>query len=257
MAEERLILSNYKAPLKAIPEDQGFGYFGALRTSEKGTYVQCHMCGNLFQNLGNHIGQKHGISPREYKAKFQLALSTSLTSEVEREKRKNMGLNNWKKAPLSFRKKFMSLGRAGKKGFQLNRGKVTLETRNKRGNCPEQLIEMIRAITNRIGHRPTILEFKEETKLLGSGGMIDTVYTTFGSWARAVELAGYDRPISRGKPRKFNRYELIEFLKEFHKRENKIPTNSDCGRGFLPDENQYYRYFGGIKNAREIAGITT
>src|SRR5687768_7586670 len=46
------------------------GRIGVL--ADDGERAQCHLCGDFFGNLGGHVSQVHGVSPEEYKERFEL-----------------------------------------------------------------------------------------------------------------------------------------------------------------------------------------
>jgi ribosome-binding protein aMBF1 (putative translation factor) len=52
------------------------GTLGVL--ADDGERAQCHICGEFFGNLGGHVSQVHGVSPDEYKERFELKASTGL-----------------------------------------------------------------------------------------------------------------------------------------------------------------------------------
>jgi ribosome-binding protein aMBF1 (putative translation factor) len=52
------------------------GQLGVL--ADDGERAQCHICGDYFGNLGGHVSQVHGVSPDEYKERFELKASTGL-----------------------------------------------------------------------------------------------------------------------------------------------------------------------------------
>lgn len=252
-----LIFYNYKEPLKKI--ENGYGYYGALLSNEDGTKVQCHICGGLYEELQAHVRQFHDWKIRDYKEKFQLAYSTSLISEAIREKRK-MQTILWLNNLSSEEKKLLQKKRIeGMKKFLKERSErkqplLTLETKNKRGTCPDQLLDKIRKCAEAIGHSPSKREFID---FYQSQKYIHIIYRTFGSWDKARKIAGYERPHSVGKRRKFNytKEEVIDLMKLFYQENNKPPTETDCRRGLLPDSHVIRRLFGSLPQARLEAGI--
>ena len=54
----------------------------------------CKICGKAFDNLGNHIYPNHGITVREYKIKFDLPISMSLSSKERFKKLSARPLNS-------------------------------------------------------------------------------------------------------------------------------------------------------------------
>lgn len=263
MRKPKLILSNYKAPLIKIPEGKGFGYYGALSTTEKGELVECHICGSLVTNIGKHSYHRHKVSPPQYKERFQLARTTSLLSEQERAKRKQIALNIWKRYSPEQRARYKAAlvkAREESGGGSGHRHKVRLETKNKRGNCPDQILERIKALGQRLGRRPTREEFNADTKETSQGGLYFALRRTYGSWNNAIKKAGWEVYSAKGRlrpdrVRKFTDEQLLELLREFYKREKRSPTKGDCRRGFIPNESHYNKYLGGLPKARQMAGI--
>lgn len=96
-SDQNLLYENYKEPLKQIEKGKGYGYYGTLALTEDGEYVQCHICGNLFPNVGMHL-RKHKIAARDYKEKYGLALETGLVSEPERRRLQELVVS---KSPIS------------------------------------------------------------------------------------------------------------------------------------------------------------
>lgn len=258
-----LTLMNYKEPLKTI--EGGFGYHGCLLSTQDGTKVQCAICGGLYSELSKHLTAKHKMTSREYKEKFGLAYQTSLISEDIREKRKQVTLR-WikemeKKHGMSWRE---ILIKNSKKGNE-NRGKgrfqpkIQLETKNKRGTCPDQLLDRVKKMAEELGHTPSKKEFIDAT---GTQRYVHLIYTTFGSWTKALEMLGMQPKDNKGNKseRGLGRNEytdeyLLEMLDTFYKTNNKIPTETDCRRGLLPASDVFRRHFGSLPKARELAGI--
>ena len=89
-----LVLVNYKEPL--IEVEKGFGYLGALRMTQDGTLMECHVCGQLYKDVGRHVNNAHNITATQYREKFQLARTTALVSEAEREERKRRAMKYFK-----------------------------------------------------------------------------------------------------------------------------------------------------------------
>jgi ribosome-binding protein aMBF1 (putative translation factor) len=56
--------------------------------ADDGERAQCHICGDFFGNLGGHVTQVHGVSPEEYKERFELKASTGLHGPALKELRR-------------------------------------------------------------------------------------------------------------------------------------------------------------------------
>lgn len=257
-----LTFYNYKEPLKKVVG--GFGYEGVLLSTIDGKEVQCHICGELFSNVAKHTISVHkDITPtaHAYKEKFKLAFETALISEVERERRKEEGFRFWASMTPEQRRRHVELiNRKAAAWLKKNpdyhkQPKIQLETKNKRGTCPDQLLEKIRVVAKKLGKTPSKTEFINH---YDSQRFLHLIYATFGSWLKAVELAGLSkrpRVEHMGDKNRYSDDELLEFLTLFHQENGKIPSYTDARRKLLPDAAIYERRFGSFAKARELAGI--
>lgn len=259
--ENSLTVTHYKEPLLAVPKGKGFGYLGALSISLDRDKMQCHICGKLFRDVGFHTTQKHNISRDEYKEKYQIARSTSLISETLREEKKNRTLLY--RASLS-KNDAQDLVRKMKEGSDLwhknnpsQPFEIRLETKNKRGTCPDQLIAKIQEVANELKKTPSKREF---ITACGTQRFVHLIYSTFGSYNAAIERAGlvanqkWTTPVGFSKPR-YSDDELLDYLSLVYREEGRIPTETDARRGLIPNTDIYRRRFGSMAKARELAGI--
>ena len=138
-----------------------------------------------------------------------------------------------------------------------NQPLLTLETKNKRGTCPDQLIDKIEKCAEVLGHQPSKREFIDFYK---SQRYLHIIYKTFGSWQNAVKIAGFKDKLStqsKGRGKKiYSKEEVIDLFKLFYQENNKPPTETDCRRGLIPDSQVIRRLFGSMSQARLEAGIT-
>lgn len=136
------------------------------------------------------------------------------------------------------------------------RGKDSLELKNLRGTCPDQLLDKIKKCSEAIGRTPSVKDFVEWS---GSRRHFDLIQKTFGTWVKAKKMVGMKeskRGIKKGVVKsKYSDEELLEYLQMFKTKTGNIPTTTDCERGLLPNQSIYFRRFGGIAKARELAGI--
>lgn len=244
---------NYKLPLK--PVEDGHGFLGTLAQTEDGALVQCHICGAVVENLGHHAWVKHEMKAREYRVKFQLGLRTPLCSDTWSEKYKTIKAEQWANMTDEEREsRKQSMIEAQKKARRVGQP-VSLENLNKKGMCPDQLIEKIQQCAESLGHSPSFKEFEAEYK----GKYVGAIMRTFGSWNGAKHIAQLE-PLKSGSKVPHNRSpytdeQLLEFLRSFKKEKGYTPTHSDWRKGFLPSYHVYKHRFGGIQKAREMAGI--
>lgn len=264
---DTLTIRHYKEPLRALKKEDGYGYMGALSVTLDGTKVQCHICGVLRSDVGRHVSNNHGITARQYKDKFQLSPKTALLSEAERERRKNLQIKWWNSLSVVEKKEFRFKARKGwlawkKANPEVSkniRWKESLEKKNLKGTCPDQLLQKIRDCEKELGRTPSRLEFITFCK---SQRFIHLIQTTFGSWTNALKMLGLT-PKSKGGGNsgghnKYVRYSdemLLGSLLMFYESTGKIPTESDAKRRLIPNGDVYRYRFGGIPNARKLAGI--
>ena len=244
---------NYKEPL--TPVEEGFGYMGTLAQSEDRNHVQCHVCGRMFENLGQHVWQAHNIKSKEYRAKFKLGFRTPLCSDKFSEKYRAMKTHLWETMSEEKKEKRRQQMREAREKTIRVGNPNTLEKLNRVGMCPDQLIDHIQKLAQKLDTSPTFEQFKTEY----NGKYVGAIIRTFGSWNGAKRMANLKVCKSGAKiPHNKSSYtneELLEFLKSAYKEKNKIPTHSDWRKGFLPSYNLYRHRFGGIQKARKAAGL--
>lgn len=238
-------LSNYKLPLKKVKK--GHGYLGTVAFSDDGSKIQCHVCGGMFPQLAFHL-KEHKLTADAYRAKFDLAKGTSLISETIRAAFVENGIRRWNSMTPKEKEAFKE-SKPNTQGFKGN----TLETKNKRGHCPDQLLQKITDLKDALGRTPSLREFRKEMNLKKNGGVVAMVFATFGSWNNALKLAKLK--INAPTPQRYDDKILLESLSVFYKVHKKIPTKSDAARGLIPDINAYRKHFGGIVRARTLAGL--
>lgn len=246
---EFLTLQHYKEPLTKVKS--GYGYYGCLLSTLDGSKIQCHICGKLFQSLVFHLPSAHDINTKDYRERFGLARLTALVSENMRKEMKQKSLN-WisimeKKHGKNWRLQLQEKGRRGAKLRPRLQPKEALETKNKKGTCPDQLLHKIKETEKEIGHVPSKEEF---IKYCGSQRYVHLIYKTFGSWSNALRKLGFTP-----QTQSYDDSQLLEFLKIFYETNNKIPTHTDSKRGLIPPSSTYKNHFGSLVIAREMAGI--
>ncbi len=256
--EETLTLKHYKLPLLPIPTGLGFGYYGALSVTTDGDKVQCHLCGKLYESLALHIYGHHNMRVAEYREKFNLSRSTALVSEKERERLKEATLT-WLKSLSKEQKRKMQekatrAVRAWKKENPNRAWRIRLETKNKRGTCPDQLLAKITEIKEKLGYVPSLKEFVKEC---GTERYKHLIFTTFGSWANALSMLKYEQKENTSQMPKYTDEELLEYLVNFAKTNGRVPTCSDSKRDFLPSKDTYRVRFGSFERAKELAGLSS
>ncbi len=259
--ENSLILKHYKEPLLEIPIKEGYGYYGAIQITLDGEKMQCHVCGKLFSNVSTHVRQAHKLSTKDYRDKFRLAKKTALISEAERARMKQNSILFFNSLSEDERRAIKQKAKEGRrKYFESKRyenriqPKESLETKNKKGTCPDQLIAKIHEVAKSIGRTPTLAEFIHET---GGQRYKHLIFAMFGSWLKALEFAKLNpkEKEENGGYKNYDNDELLELLSLYARENMTLPTATDCKRGFLPDYSLYTRHFGSFEQARRLAGV--
>ena len=245
---------NYKEPLTKV--EDGHGYYGTLSQTKNGELVQCHICSELVENLGTHVWVKHNVRAVEYREKFKLGKRTPLCSDKFGEKLKHMAVIRYNRLTETEKaERRQKMIEAQKKAVRVG-NPTSLQIQNKRGMCPDQLIEKIQLLADKLGESPTHKQFIREY----NGKYVGAINRTFGSWNAAKHMAGF-APRQSGSKVPHNRApytneQLLEFLRSAYKEKGSAPTYSDWRKGFLPSYYLYKHRFGGISKARKAAGIT-
>lgn len=230
---------NYKEPL--VPVKDGYGFEGVLLFDEWSEKVQCHICGKWKTGLGSHVAS-HGITAKEYKDQFGLRQGTALVGEVTRERLVKNGVAN--RRYLTKEANARGIRRANAAARVSQRvGRTPLETKNKMGICPAQILDAIQQ--NPEWHRDTAPQ-----------SLASAAIRTFGSWSKARAEAGLV-PRNVNWREQFDREVAVQGLRVFFDQHHRAPKRSDMRRGMLPYTTaQYERGFGTWNQAMLAAGIT-
>lgn len=248
-SEDDVIFYGYKAPL--TPFKGGHGFVGVLRYSKDKEMAQCHFCGRLFRNVGSHAFFTHGMKAIEYKEKTGLAMGTALVGERTREKLIAShdtvpSFSQIGKTKEEVREKMRTMGEKAR--GRRTRPKWSLERRNLNGNCPEQLIDRIKRLQKKLGKRPSAKQYAKEY------GSYQSVMTVYGKWNKALEVAGMATYTTEKGLRSDRKY-LLAQLKQFYDKHGRTARTSDMKRGLLPNHQIYWKVFGSLNNARQLAGV--
>lgn len=223
-------LYNYKEPFMLFK--QGYGYEGVLLMDGKTDKIQCHFCGDWFNYLPKHLLKEHNMLAHQYKTLVGLNKTTALISESARQNLIAVGLESRMKNLVKKEKGVHKVSEETKKKISAVLSKITRETQNNKGTCPEQLLDRIKLLAKQLGHVPTIREVTN----------VDTIKARFGSFNRALKLAGLT-PRKPGENRVHrvnkntdaeNRKKVIADLRSFKDTHGRYPSMSDVRRGFLP-----------------------
>lgn len=168
------------------PVKKGFGYMGVVaEDSEDGT-LQCHVCGNWYEQLPTHYTKKHGLTGEEYKQKFGLLSSTALKSKrirliqsatitkLQKQGRMNVGNRRNKNG-----KKY-GFTKANKEAANRKGWKKPLEAQNRYGVCDLQIMTKIISLGKKLGKTPTLTDIKDAY----GGGIISIMHSRYGSYIK-------------------------------------------------------------------------
>ena len=236
------VMRNYKEPLREVT--QGYGYYGTIAYDESQQYTQCHLCGNFYKTLGVHIRKEHDKSPQQYKDELGLPRTLSLLAP----KSGNKNYEQWQNMSDDERKKSIERMKAARDNRTMpnNWRKKSLYQKNVEGRCPDQILDKILTLSEKLGKTPTRRDFQKEY----GTGMANAVYLEFGTWNEAVKNLNLS-PNPKSPQRVYDRETLLMRLFDFRERNGREPMSSDCDRGMLPDRHIYAKYFGSFSKAKE------
>ena len=239
-------LYQYKEPFMKNPEPF-HGFQGVLLHDSQDDVVQCSECGEWLTAIGGAHLKKRGLDARRYKKKFGLKQSTALINETLRAYRIGVGMKGSLNAegvkPSHF-----------KKGEDVRRIKrdygIPMESRNEYGTCPEQILDKLRKLHDKLGRQPSYNEFNKTIP-----GIREAVKLTFGSWGNACRVLGWkvQKPGYSFGQFVWDKNKLLDILKIFKEKNDREPMYSDMKRGLIPGRSVFRTHFGGFKIAKEIA----
>ena len=154
----RINIQKWEPPFQ--PVKKGFGFIGIVAEddSEEGK-LQCHECGQWYEQLPTHYSVKHGMTGEQYKAKFGLFKHTALKSKRIRliqsaviqklQKEKKMGIgNNLGSSPMVKGNKYAG-NQKGKKH--------PVESQNSYGRCDLQIMTKIIELSKKLKKTPSLI----------------------------------------------------------------------------------------------------
>lgn len=244
------VIYNYKEPLTKVTS--GFGYFGCLSGTQEQDKLQCHICGELFKDLGMHVVYKHQVERHDYKERFGLARLTKLISPTYKDEKREAFLKAFdekKRQKMSKKGHDKALQTPSKGGV-----KISLETMNKRGSCPDQIIAKILETEKKLGHVPSLVEFQREDFGQRYWALIKRTFKTWNNVLKVARLKKIHSP-SRFVTHRYHPEELLEYISIFKQEEGRIPRYSDFSNGMLPAYTTYKSHFGTLEKARQLAHI--
>jgi hypothetical protein len=231
-------------PMTKAPD--GHGYMGAIMYNQEEGTIQCHVCGQFFLDLTKHLAS-HKIDPSDYKKKYGLSPTNKLLSPKTRELKIWNQIERFNNMTPEERQNIVEgmKNKPSMKGKRYNQADnpMSVEQRNLRDTCPQQLIEKLNETAKKLGRAPTRREITFEKALR----------VVFGSYNKALEEAGLTtNPNHHGFHTKES---LIQMLKQFVSEHGRIPTTADTRTGELPRDQIFAEHFGSWALAKQAANL--
>lgn len=210
-------LYNYKEPFMKFR--QGFGFMGVLVFDGETDKIQCHYCGEWFENLSHHLHREHNMKASEYKEAVGLLQSTALLNEEQREKLIQAKIDNPTKN-FNFSRKGVPISEETKKKISEGLKKNPIEKQNRWGTCPLQLIDRLKKLHDKLGRTPRMCEI----------GFIEAIENVYGGMKQACAIAGipYRKPSETVTKRiKYTKEEAIKWIRNFYIDTARLPISKD------------------------------
>jgi hypothetical protein len=168
-------------PFKKLVD--GHGYPGVILERATDGRLQCHICGDWYEDLARHVQWQHRMKSAEYKNKFELRLKDVLLSRQIRKKLKEAATtpqniercrNNNKLcvARIKANKTKQTIVRAAAS----LKSKNTLAALNERGLCPDQVNYRFDIVAQEVGKTPTERDLRNF-----DGPLYDRIRFKFGT----------------------------------------------------------------------------
>ena len=229
------------------------GYQGVVLYNEEKDKVQCAICGEWFEQLGQHVNS-HKMKADEYRRTFGLGskvalctptVSKKLSDNVSPEMKefiKKRGAEILKAMPEE--KKVLNRKRI------LQYRREAIGFKNLTGLCRAQIEARLLVIRD-IVKKGTIEELTmgEIRKYdISLAAHFQNKYKTVDEIVKKVGL-------TPGTRDKYTEVELISQLRSWVFNNKRIPTAKDLSTAHLPKWETYRRYFGSWRRAKEMAGL--
>lgn len=246
----------YKAVEPFMEVKRGFGYQGVLMHDDIEDKIQCHVCGNFYDNLGQHIWMKHKTKSANYKIEYGLTLRTPLCStkrsnnlrQIAEQRLKDGTL---KPAEASDAARMINMNR--KRKYKYRRTGSAMLMKNSKGLCALQIKHRYKVICDMIGRHPMQEEIIKYDRRLFYCGIVPN-YGNLNNFRKAINV----KPMKWEDYSKIGIEKLIAELRRIRFDEHKLPTTTmfmNGNRNGKPSLQCYYRAFGSWANALRIAGL--
>jgi len=244
---EEWLLEDYKEPIR--PLKNGHGFYGIVVRSKDKELVMSHEDGLFYKHLNTQHAKKFGYKNlKEYKSQYGISQTTPLCGLSISKKNHDKAMGYFAKQGAVQLKKIREKGQQALKDRRGSR--MSLEVRNKRGTCPDQLLDKILKLKEKLRYTPSANDFKSEY----GAGFLSSIENYFGTYLNAVKSASLI-PNSIERPRGYTSQELINRLWLFLQTYGYTPLSKDFGNGILPTKQAYYRYWRTLNAARLNAGV--
>ena len=224
-------IGKYVPPFEKVKG--GFGFMGVIVEDFNCGKIQCHVCGEWFEQMAMHLLHKHKLSSEEYKIKFGLLQSTALKNKKMRLKQSAVMIKLRKENKgnrLKFKRNNLFAGNRKDKP-------KAVESKNKYGVCDLQITEKVIELSKELKKVPTLIDLKERY----GGGFIFHLHKRYGSYITYCHKMGWIPNFSSHNP-KYSREYFIE------KSKNKTPSIKIFT---VNEQRALYKYFPkGIKELR-------
>lgn len=267
MKKEKLEIKGFSPVYKAVPPfmkfEGGFGYIGVLLQDEISGKLQCHLCGELADNISKHLYHKHkGITAKDYRIKMGLNLGVPLMSEKTRKLIKNnfLNLTEKKRKEIIARLKKLTKDNHKNRVWKKKGEYSSTQFLNRFGNCPEQAKTKFWNEYKKLGRIPRNKEMSESLRHL--------VYSRFSNYREALITWGVSEEEIRnhivdGKMNavqvradndffpKYGKEEVKKIYSDFFFEKKRFPTWGEVRQFGMPSRCVFIRAFGANKQEVE------
>lgn len=234
----------YKAQAPFMEVKRGYGYQGVVMYDDAEDKVQCHICGNWFENVGQHSAIAHQLKAEDYKLSFGLTLSTALCGRKKSKRDREIG--------LSRREHFNSVRNVWTKTHRPRRRKNyipphgSMRAKNRKGLCDLQIRSRYEVVKSIVGKDPSRDDFQKYDKQLESwfsrnGGL--------NKYKKSIGVKNWENGLRTPD------IELIAALRKMAKEKKRVPYTTDFNKPGRPHFQTMLNHFGSWANTLRMAGL--
>lgn len=224
----------------------GFGYQGVVLRDTASDKLQCHICGEWFTSLSNHVAIAHRIKSREYRIIYGLPLNFPLISRKESGRRSKRCIKNWSDGKYTYIPIWpKGLSRKGTFGntYRVQNSSFL----NKHGICEEQMERRFLIVADIIGKEPSTSDLDKHDRALESA-----IRRKYGNLFNFKKKIGIEHPISR--VRRWDDNSLIAILRKKSEELGRIPRWKDLFKS-RPNYSVIREHFGSWSRALTVSGL--